>query len=70
MDVLEALHHLATNPNNVEFHTYEWSEAGMWNAVCRILNDYRTFDSGAIVQPVKRWTAEEIDAMIADANNN
>lgn len=59
LNTLEALRHLLANPNNVTFYTNEWSEAGMFNAVCEIMGDEG-----------KLWTTAEIDALIERANNN
>jgi hypothetical protein len=37
----------------------EWQEAGMWNAVCRVMRDAD-----------KQWTSAELDQLIEDAENN
>lgn len=39
----------------------EWQEAGMWNAVQRVM---------ALENQDKNWTNEELDQLIADAESN
>jgi len=58
MDTLTALQHFRLNPNNVYTVCDEWAAAACWSAVCTILG-----------QPEKKWSVEEIDAMIDDTNN-
>jgi hypothetical protein len=53
MDQLAAIKYLMANAVGGS----EWQEAGMWNAVCRVMND-------------DNWTTEELDKLIADAERN
>jgi hypothetical protein len=54
MDQLAAIKYLMANAVGGS----EWQEAGMWNAVCRVMNDD------------KQWTDSELNEMISDAENN
>ena len=40
----------------------EWQEAGMWHAVCRVIQDKR--------ESKEAWTTEELDELINAAEGN
>ena len=55
MDQLAAVKYLVENGVGGS----EWEEAGMWNAVCRVMRDAD-----------KQWDKPELDQLIEDAQNN
>jgi len=62
MNTIQAIIHLANDPNSVVTGCNEWIQAGLWYATCRILADH--------AEGKAEWTPEEVDALLRDANDN
>ena len=59
MGIVEALKYLRDNPKGI---MYEWTSAGLWQEVCKMLEQH---ESGK-----ESWTCQELDSMIVEANAN
>ena len=55
MDAIDAIKYLVANGCNAS----EWQQAGMWNAVCKLIASERP--------PITGWTKTRLDQLIVDA---